>query len=140
MKPLRLSFPHFRIVSSSLVENRFPRASRSRSSFFRFRRDVSEGTFEDMILDDDSDGLEGRNITVSERVRRQSGFPGVDDDKTDKTRADVCESEVEVETPYWAVNSEGKLRAILNNKEFEQSVHKVDNILCWSKKQKSLYE
>ena len=44
---------------------------------------------------------------------------------TDKSRADVCESEVEVETPFWAVNSEGKLRAILNNKEFEQAVHKV---------------
>ena len=41
------------------------------------------------------------------------------------SRLDVCESKVEVETPFWAVNSEGKLRAILNNKEFEQAVHKV---------------
>ena len=112
-------------MSSSLVENRYPRASRSRSSFFRFRRDVAEGTFEDMFIEDDldDDDIDERNTTA--RVRRQSGFPGADNDKTDKTKADVCESEVEVETPFWAVNSEGKLRAILNNKEFEQAVHKV---------------
>ena len=114
-----------RVVSSSLVENRFPRASRSRSSFFRFRRDVAEGTFEDMFIDDDiADDIDERNSTA--RVRRQSGFPGAENDKTDKSKADVCESEVEVETPFWAVNSEGKLRAILNNKEFEQAVHKVE--------------
>ena len=118
----------FRVVSSSLVENRYPRASRSRSSFFRFRRDVAEGTFEDMFIDDGDfvdDDIEERNSTASERVRRQSGFPGAENDKTDKSKADVCESKVEVETPFWAVNSEGKLRAILNNKEFEQAVHKV---------------
>ena len=120
----------FRVVSSSLVENRYPRASRSRSSFFRFRRDVAEGTFEDMFIDDDDFDDEDfvneeRNSTASERVRRQSGFPGAENDKTDKSKADVCESKVEVETPFWAVNSEGKLRAILNNKEFEQAVHKV---------------
>ena len=111
------------------MENRYPRASRSRSSFFRFRRDVAEGTFEDMFIDDDFDEEkfvnEERNSTASERVRRQSGFPGAENDKTDKSKADVCESKVEVETPFWAVNSEGKLRAILNNKEFEQAVHKV---------------
>ena len=36
----------------------------------------------------------------------------------------MCESRVEVETPYWAVNSEGSVRAVLNNQEFEQAVHK----------------
>ena len=78
-----------------------------------------------MFIEDDldDDDIDERNTTA--RVRRQSGFPGVDNDKTDKTKADVCESEVEVETPFWAVNSEGKLRAILNNKEFEQAVHQV---------------
>ena len=85
-------YPHhddFRVVSSSLVENRYPRASRSRSSFFRFRRDVAEGTFEDMFIDDDFDDediAERRNSTASERVRRQSGFPGAENDKTDKSR------------------------------------------------------
>ena len=36
---------------------------------------------------------------------------------------DVCESKIEVVTPYWSVNSNGKVRAILNNKEFEQAIH-----------------
>ena len=39
------------------------------------------------------------------------------------SRADVCESKVEGSTPFWASNSNGKVRAILNNKEFEQAVH-----------------
>ena len=38
-------------------------------------------------------------------------------------RDDVCESKIEVSTPFWASNSNGKVRAILNNKEFEQAVH-----------------
>ena len=38
-------------------------------------------------------------------------------------RVDVCESTVELVTPYWASNSNGKLRAIVNNNEFEQAIH-----------------
>ena len=38
-------------------------------------------------------------------------------------RYDVCESKVEVTTPYWASNSNGKVRAILNNEQFEQAIH-----------------
>ena len=38
-------------------------------------------------------------------------------------RIDVCDSKVEVTTPYWATNSKGKVRAIVNNKQFEQAVH-----------------
>ena len=38
-------------------------------------------------------------------------------------REDICQSKVEVTTPFWAQNSDGHLRAILNNKEFEQAVH-----------------
>ena len=37
--------------------------------------------------------------------------------------ADVCESKVEVTTPFWASNSNGKVRAILNNDQFEQAIH-----------------
>ena len=39
------------------------------------------------------------------------------------SRVDVCDSTVEVTTPYWATNSKGKVRAIVNNKQFEQAVH-----------------
>jgi hypothetical protein len=35
----------------------------------------------------------------------------------------VCESKVEIVTPFWGTNSNGKVRAILNNKEFEQAIH-----------------
>ena len=38
-------------------------------------------------------------------------------------RIDVCQSKIEVTTPYWATNSKGKVRAIVNNKQFEQAVH-----------------
>ena len=39
------------------------------------------------------------------------------------SREDVCQSSVEVVTPFWASNSNGKVRAIVNNKEFEQAIH-----------------
>ena len=83
---------------------------------FRIRRDVLEGTLEEM-LEDNYNG----NETSSSLVRRQADFPGNSKKKTDKE--DVCQSRVEVNTPYWAQNSDGQLRAILNNKEFEQAVH-----------------
>ena len=38
-------------------------------------------------------------------------------------RVDSCESRVEVTTPYWATNSNGKVRAIVNDKQFEQAIH-----------------
>lgn len=36
---------------------------------------------------------------------------------------DSCESHTEVTTPFWATNNNGQVRAIVNNKNFEQSVH-----------------
>ena len=38
-------------------------------------------------------------------------------------RSDVCDSKVEIVQPYWASNSNGKIRAILNNDQFEQAIH-----------------
>ena len=35
----------------------------------------------------------------------------------------MCQSSIEVVTPFWASNSNGKVRAIVNNKEFEQAIH-----------------
>jgi len=61
------------------------------------------------------------NETESEKVKRQAEFPG--NPEEDNTKSDVCESRTEVTQPYWASNSNGKVRAILNNKEFEQAVH-----------------
>lgn len=36
---------------------------------------------------------------------------------------DACESTVEIVTPYWASNSAGKIRAIVNTQHFEQAIH-----------------
>jgi len=93
----------------------------------RFRRDVLEGTLEDLIEEDEflRRGSAGSNETSSLLQKRQADFPGnpagAGGDKTGKE--DVCQSKVEIVTPYWASNSNGKVRAILNNKEFEQAIH-----------------
>jgi len=84
----------------------------------RFRRDVLEGTFDEMLMPQElhRDG----NETLS-RDKRQANFPGAPE--TNSNKMDVCESKIEVVTPYWSVNSNGKVRAVLNNKEFEQAIH-----------------
>lgn len=38
-------------------------------------------------------------------------------------RVDACESKIEIVTPYWASNSAGKIRAIVNTQHFEQAIH-----------------
>lgn len=38
-------------------------------------------------------------------------------------RLDACESKVEIVTPFWASNSAGKIRAVVNTQHFEQAVH-----------------
>lgn len=94
----------------------------------RFRRDILEGTLDEMKFEDEEmefDSFEeasaASNTTNKERKKRQADFPGVP--KKNKNKVDVCESTVEIVTPYWASNSNGKVRAVLNNKEFEQAIH-----------------
>ncbi|XP_066258429.1 protein spaetzle 3 [Euwallacea similis] len=43
--------------------------------------------------------------------------------KNDSGRVDACESKLEIVTPYWASNSAGKVRAIVNTQHFEQAIH-----------------
>ncbi|XP_026756181.1 protein spaetzle 3 [Galleria mellonella] len=38
-------------------------------------------------------------------------------------RVDACESKTTITTPYWAMNSASKLRAIVNTMHFEQAIH-----------------
>jgi len=97
----------------------FVSAPLTQPAFERVRRDVLEGTWEEMV-----DNLEEKNTAGNEtdsRFRRQAEIPKIPDQDTSK--ADVCESKVEVTTPYWASNSNGKVRAILNNDQFEQAIH-----------------
>ncbi|GLV34658.1 spatzle 3 [Carabus blaptoides fortunei] len=42
---------------------------------------------------------------------------------TENGRVDACESKTEIVTPYWASNSAGKIRAIVNTQHFEQAIH-----------------
>jgi len=65
---------------------------------------------------------EQREQVLKNRPKRQAGFPG-SPKKNSLDKIDVCDSKVEVTTPYWATNSNGKVRAIVNNKQFEQAVH-----------------
>ncbi|XP_020298747.1 protein spaetzle 3 [Pseudomyrmex gracilis] len=55
-----------------------------------------------------------RNIRQSFGKNRSSESSG---------RIDACESKVEIVTPYWASNSAGKIRAIVNTQHFEQAIH-----------------
>jgi len=92
----------------------------------RFRRDVLEGTLEEMLdheqLEEGKDRWRrSSNATEESRRKRQADFPGTPE--ADPKKEDVCESKVEVVTPFWASNSNGKVRAVLNNKEFEQAIH-----------------
>ena len=84
----------------------------------RVRREVPEGTWEEMVdLEDEADFVTNRT------VKRQAGdFPDLNTN-TDPSRSDVCQSEAEIFQPYWASNSNGKVRAILNNDQFEQAIH-----------------
>lgn len=98
--------------------------------FQRFRRSVLEGTLEEMTVEEEEEELElnnkwdnSGNSTHSSRPKRQADFPGTPDQNKNSNKEDVCESKVEIVTPYWASNSNGKVRAILNNKEFEQAIH-----------------
>jgi len=106
-----------------------PRGVRNLKDKKRFRRDVLEGTLEEILESVEEEGIVDRktksagNETASERARRQADFPDTPDSASKSGKEDVCESKVEITTPYWASNSNGKVRAVLNNKEFEQAIH-----------------
>ncbi|CAG9863216.1 unnamed protein product [Phyllotreta striolata] len=106
----------------------------------------------DMPYYDDSYGQEG-SYGPGEGRRKRSAKPGVPDLHTDpgpdpvhsfeklfsknrsprqnfrnnqsseSGRIDSCESKIEIVTPFWASNSAGKIRAIVNTQHFEQAIH-----------------
>ncbi|XP_058814843.1 protein spaetzle 3 [Topomyia yanbarensis] len=56
---------------------------------------------------------------------RSNGRQGSSDSGSGEStgRVDACESKIEIVTPYWASNSAGKVRAIVNTQHFEQAIH-----------------
>jgi len=121
-------------VSAPLIQGQFASPPQNLGFSSRFRRDVLEGTLEEMLEEEEAEPepepvrrRRGTNSTIDEeehqrRSKRQADFPGTPD-QNKGNKEDVCESKVEIVTPYWASNSNGKVRAILNNKEFEQAIH-----------------
>ncbi|XP_063989838.1 protein spaetzle 3 [Diachasmimorpha longicaudata] len=64
--------------------------------------------------------IEGGDSFFSKARRPRQSFSN----KPSETgRVDACESKVEIVTPYWASNSAGKIRAIVNTQHFEQAIH-----------------
>ncbi|XP_039301543.1 protein spaetzle 3 [Nilaparvata lugens] len=63
---------------------------------------------------------EGESYFAKLRHTRQSFR---NNQSSDTGRVDACESKVEIVTPYWAANSAGKIRAIVNTQHFEQAIH-----------------
>ncbi|XP_044740566.1 protein spaetzle 3-like [Chrysoperla carnea] len=53
----------------------------------------------------------------------QSAIPNFSQNQSKSNRVDACESKIEIVTPYWASNSAGKIRAIVNTQNFEQAIH-----------------
>ena len=41
------------------------------------------------------------------------------------TKVDACESTVEIVTPYWASNSQGRIRAIVNTQHLQLAIQQV---------------
>ncbi|XP_068215967.1 protein spaetzle 3-like [Palaemon carinicauda] len=81
-----------------------------------FAEDVPEFFSSDYHADD----RRGESFFELIRNRRQTS-PGNANPNSD--RVDSCESKVEIVTPFWANNSAGKVRAIVNTNEFSQAIH-----------------
>ncbi|XP_013773588.1 protein spaetzle 3-like, partial [Limulus polyphemus] len=54
--------------------------------------------------------------TRSERATSRTSFT------TSSNKVDACESAVEIVTPYWASNSAGKIRAVVNTQHLQQAI------------------
>lgn len=64
-----------------------------------------------------------RNKRQTRNSSSSSNRSNTGSSKSDTGRVDACESKVEIVTPYWASNSAGKIRAIVNTQHFEQAIH-----------------
>ncbi|CAH0564696.1 unnamed protein product [Brassicogethes aeneus] len=60
----------------------------------------------------------------TEKLRSARNFRSNQSNHYQETgRVDACDSKMEIKTPYWASNSAGKIRAIVNTQHFEQAIH-----------------
>lgn len=69
-------------------------------------------------IPDSFETYDGKTIHVrSKRASPKNSF------SSSTNKVDACESVVEIVTPYWASNSAGKLRAIVNTQHLQQAIH-----------------
>lgn len=71
---------------------------------------------------------DGKTLHVrSERSRASSSTSSYtsssSSSSSSSSKVDACESAVEIVTPYWASNSAGKIRAIVNTQHLQQAIH-----------------
>merc|ERR1712071_110019 len=94
----------------------------SPSQYFRAKREAPSLEFYgDLATPTPVSFSEAFNSTTRRKRQTDDGPPL--DQANDSTRLDICESKVEIVTPYWASNSAGKIRAIVNTHHFEQAIH-----------------
>ncbi|EDW29005.1 GL19483 [Drosophila persimilis] len=65
----------------------------------------------------------GGGSAAGSNANRTPGGNGGGQANSGTGRLDACESKIEIVTPYWASNSAGKIRAIVNTQHFEQAIH-----------------
>jgi hypothetical protein len=64
-------------------------------------------TFNGSLISQDSKSRKSRSIYANNEVEE---------------KVDICLSTVEIVTPYWASNSGGKIRAIVNTQHLQQAI------------------
>ncbi|XP_059613407.1 protein spaetzle 3-like [Phlebotomus argentipes] len=67
--------------------------------------------------------MRGNHTTTANPDYQRLNNPGPTNANDSSGRFDICESKVEIVTPFWASNSAGKIRAIVNTQHFEQAIH-----------------
>ncbi|XP_050446730.1 protein spaetzle 3 [Cataglyphis hispanica] len=81
------------------------------------RHDIPDGGPNDELRAEDE--IDAKYFSNNRNTRQSFGK----NRSTESGRIDACESKVEIVTPYWASNSAGKIRAIVNTQHFEQAIH-----------------
>jgi len=85
------------------------------------------GEFNLNVDDDDSPSsiphdVSGEVNTTSAGIRVERATSRPVNVPPQSNRVDSCESSIEIVTPYWASNSAGKIRAVVNTQHFEQAI------------------
>uniref|UniRef100_A0A4Y0BI94 Spaetzle domain-containing protein n=1 Tax=Anopheles funestus TaxID=62324 RepID=A0A4Y0BI94_ANOFN len=70
-----------------------------------------------------SGGSSAGSTNARQTATPANGNGGGGGGESNTGRVDACESKIEIVTPYWATNSAGKVRAIVNTQHFEQAIH-----------------